>query len=709
MPDMKGYSWPLSAAVGEGIDFFASTTSETYSVTYIKFKNNNGEVNDQVIHEGNELIEIPISNTFNLPGKYQNENHTPAEGASDWIICFSLVVPVEWPSGIYTAKCVDESESLFYIPFIIKPNPAHQNPLLVLANCNTWNAYNPEFGYSRYAGPPNEVQLELSFLRPYTTMFNPGETDTNFNSAGQYGFTSKHQLRGELWVVNWLAGSGYHADVVTDIDLHAGIEGLANYSALIITTHPEYWTIQMYGNLENYLGQGGKLLYLGGNGIFDAVDISADLKVMTVFGGVFTRNRLFTQLGLPESRLLGVATPLMAGSTNNTLQANGNNFPERCEYRAEPPPLFQDTHRFFDRTGLQPGDVFGKRGWYLATGQQTPLSIENSGASGGEVDRTDSNSPANIQILATGQNPGPHAEMTYYDHPGGGFVFSAGSITFGGSLIIDKPLQQMIYNIIDESLGWLDPSCTRYAAIWEKSDNVPFRAYHGIDRNTFQFTYDELRTQGYRLINWSGYEVQGEDRYSAVWKQAASLPWEGDYLMTTELYQINFEARITQGYRLTQVFGYALEGQALYGSIWVMQPGPGWQARHGLTADEYQATFDQLISEGYCLAYVNAFAIGNQDIYSAIWELRDAPLFEAHHGLTSTQYQQKFDKLLNQGFRLIHVCGYTIGNEARYAAIWEFRDGPEWEARHGLTASEYQRTFNQMLEKGYKPIVVCGY
>jgi hypothetical protein len=38
--------------------------------------------------------------------------------------------------------------------------------------------------------------------------------------------------------------------------------------------------------------------------------------------------------------------------------------------------------------------------------------------------------------------------MTYYDHPGGGFVFSAGSLTFGGSLVVDAALSTLVHNVI---------------------------------------------------------------------------------------------------------------------------------------------------------------------------------------------------------------------------------------------------------------------
>jgi hypothetical protein len=77
---------------------------------------------------------------------------------------------------------------------------------------------------------------------------------------------------------------------------------------------------------------------------------------------------------------------------------------------------------------------------------------EQGGASGVEVDRQDfSNSPPGLEILAEGTNPDTSAQMTYYDHhPGGGFLFSVGSISFGGSLVQDTNLQIIVRNALDE-------------------------------------------------------------------------------------------------------------------------------------------------------------------------------------------------------------------------------------------------------------------
>jgi hypothetical protein len=60
--------------------------------------------------------------------------------------------------------------------------------------------------------------------------------------------------------------------------------------------------------------------------------------------------------------------------------------------------------------------------------------------------------PANLQLLARGTNPGYGADMTSYETASGGFVFSAGSISFGGSLAQDPQLQTIVRNILTERL-----------------------------------------------------------------------------------------------------------------------------------------------------------------------------------------------------------------------------------------------------------------
>ena len=59
---------------------------------------------------------------------------------------------------------------------------------------------------------------------------------------------------------------------------------------------------------------------------------------------------------------------------------------------------------------------------------------------------------------------------------------------------------------------------------------------------------------------------------------------------------------------------------------------------------------------------VLVFAIAGQAkaevLFAAIWEQGGGPAFQARHNLTAAQYQQTFDQLVGQGFRLRVASGY---------------------------------------------------
>jgi hypothetical protein len=59
-------------------------------------------------------------------------------------------------------------------------------------------------------------------------------------------------------------------------------------------------------------------------------------------------------------------------------------------------------------------------------------------------------SPQNTVLLAKGVNiGGGGADIIIYEEPGGGSVFSVGSITFGGSLLVDDKISQITKNVIN--------------------------------------------------------------------------------------------------------------------------------------------------------------------------------------------------------------------------------------------------------------------
>jgi hypothetical protein len=236
-----------------------------------------------------------------------------------------------------------------------------------------------------------------------------------------------------------------------------------------------------------------------------------------------------------------------------------------------------------------------------------------------------------------------------------------------------------------------------------------WQARHGLDSHQFQTTFDGLLSQGYRLVHVCGYGVNGSPQFAAIWHQISGSAWIARDNLSSQGYQSVFDQLLAQGYRLVRVSGYESGGDALYAAIWTQSEGPAFEARHGMTSDQYQGVFNRLTSQGYRLTWVSGYGVGGQALYAAIFEKKSGPTWFARHGLTSQAYQAAVDDSLLKGFRVQHVCGYSIDDEPYFAAIWQQSDGRGWQARHDLTSAQYQAAFDDFTRQGMRLVDVSGY
>jgi N,N-dimethylformamidase len=411
---VQGYCSPLSVAPGQTVQFKVSALAP-FDVSFMRLKK-------QPAGEAG----VTVAAGAHHPGTFQASPGDAWMAGCDWANSFSFKVPAGAKSGVYSARCADITGTETHLCFVVKPGATGRGDIAVLANTNTWNAYNDYGGRSKYSVPIGTV---LSFERP-----NPQITPLELNVID-------HLLRAELWFHAWLEDEGYSFDVYADSDLHQGITNMGNYKALVLTTHPEYWSAPMLDHLEAYLAGGGSLLYLGGNGIFECVELSADMTTMTCMAGDPTRNRddfYFRNLvpPRPERAVLGVAYRYDNYMTFGPYQ------------------VLQAVHPMFAGTGVANGAEIGQGGinGVGASGWEMDTSMAGNQPAGVVVTATGNNDrgapPANLAVLARGTNPGFGADLTYYDTPAGGLVLSAGSISFVGSMIGDATLRTIIRNAL---------------------------------------------------------------------------------------------------------------------------------------------------------------------------------------------------------------------------------------------------------------------
>ena len=108
-----------------------------------------------------------------------------------------------------------------------------------------------------------------------------------------------------------LEREGYAYDLYAETQFHFDQFDLDQYKILIITTHPEYWSRKMYYDVKAWVCErGGKLMYLGGNGLNCEVEMLDErtMKVKTAIcasSAPRPRER-FHQYNESEASLLGV-------------------------------------------------------------------------------------------------------------------------------------------------------------------------------------------------------------------------------------------------------------------------------------------------------------------------------------------------------------------------------------------------------------------
>ncbi|MFP6696831.1 MAG: N,N-dimethylformamidase beta subunit family domain-containing protein [Alphaproteobacteria bacterium] len=405
-----------------------------------------------------------------------------------WETDFSLDIPDDLPSGIYAAR-LRHGNDVDRIPFFVLPAEGTATAdvaFLVptasyMAYANTRQrlraniifgdgrpelvndahlATHPEIGGSLYDLHEDRSGIHYSSrLRPVMNM-KPGDNRP-------WGFPA------DMNIVAWLDHMDQPFDVITDEDLHReGAALLQPYRCILTGSHPEYHSTAMLDGIAGYLDQGGRLMYLGGNGFYWRVAFRDDkpgvIEVRRAedgtrawmspvgeyyqsfngeYGGLWRRN------GRPPNQLVGIG-----------FAAQG--FEKSSSYERQAGA--DDPRAAFALAGVAPGPIgdFGSIG---------------NGAAGEEIDRWDTRdgTPIHALVLARADkfgadmlrtkedflstmppfnDPNVRADMVLFECPNGGAVFTTGSIAWISSLAhdgYDNNVAQISTNVLHR---FLDPT-----------------------------------------------------------------------------------------------------------------------------------------------------------------------------------------------------------------------------------------------------------
>ena len=216
--------------------------------------------------------------------------HDDAMTDCRWEVTHSLSLPDDLKSGVYCLK-VSGGGAEDSIPFIVRPkSPRAKLAFLLptftyLAYGNEHLSYEAPIAQAITAHTPVIVAEDLEYKK--LEEFGLSTYDHHTDGAGccysswkrpiitlrpRYRLPAMNfpwALPADLSLIWWLEHAGYDYDIITDHDLHAeGLDCLKPYTCVMNGTHPEYYSEEMMDATEAYLGMGGRVMYLGGNGYY---------------------------------------------------------------------------------------------------------------------------------------------------------------------------------------------------------------------------------------------------------------------------------------------------------------------------------------------------------------------------------------------------------------------------------------------------------
>ncbi len=386
-----------------------------------------------------------------------------------WETDFTFTVPNELPSGLYAARLENGDEAEHVVFYVRPPRGRRTSDAVFLASTATYMAYGnyrvmnrsrlyelylgvlpelvpsdlflnerPTYGDSLYSLHRDGSGTALSTrLRPIVNM-RPNTTLSAFNDDG--------------FLLGWLDAIGQGVDVVTDEDLEReGAAALAGYRVLLTGNHPEYTSTGMWDAIQGFLDDGGRLLYLGGNGFFWRVAWHPTLPVIELRRAEDGSRPWEAEPGEYSMAWSGEYGGMWRRCDRTPNQLVGTGFAASGLDIGRPfrrRPESTDPRAAFIFEGLAADEVIGDFGLLLG------------GAAGYEIDRADrllgtpphalivaeatgftdnmvvvkEDMPATNWLLGGSDNPLVRADMLFFETPAGGAVFSASSISWSAAL-----------------------------------------------------------------------------------------------------------------------------------------------------------------------------------------------------------------------------------------------------------------------------------
>jgi hypothetical protein len=251
-PWIEGYCSHTSIRAGETLSIFVSTNpASAFTLDIYRMGHYGGD--------GGRLMR-----SFEpFQGRTQPDPEVGAKRLRDcsWEPAVAFTIPDDWLSGVYLGKLTAQRDGTqSYVIFIVRDD--RKADVLFQCSDTTWQAYNrwPD-QFSLYDDGKAQWYwgggVQISFNRPYGKYCQILDAPLTQGSGEWF-----------LWeypLAFWLEAEGRDVTYISNLDTHADPHGLERAKGFLSVGHDEYYSIEMFRNLQAAIRAGVNVAFLSGN------------------------------------------------------------------------------------------------------------------------------------------------------------------------------------------------------------------------------------------------------------------------------------------------------------------------------------------------------------------------------------------------------------------------------------------------------------
>lgn len=212
-----------------------------------------------------------------------------------------------------------------------------------------------------------------------------------------------------------------------------------------------------------------------------------------------------------------------------------------------------------------------------------------------------------------------------------------------------------------------------FSGVWRQEEGVVWEARVNLTEKEYQNKFNELTPKGYVPYSITVYKDDyNNTKYGAIWKKEPGITFVAKHNLTEKEYKYQFKKLTKAGFIPYSMSVYFEDNVIKFAAAWRKEPNVTFVTKKHLSEAKYQRTFDKLTSKGFVPIEIAAYQRNGKYNFAAVWIKQTGTTWEARHNMTSESYQNTFDDLNSKGYSPYIISTYLNEGTVNYAVAWQY-------------------------------------